>query len=54
MVFGFFELYSQRVRQGGEDKMCWILSKRKLLEVKSYYSVLSKLLNSPFLWKSIW
>jgi hypothetical protein len=33
----FFELlYSKRVRQGIEDKICWIPSKRKSFEVKSY------------------
>jgi len=36
VVFGFFELlYSQRVRHGGEDKICCIPSKRKSIEVKS-------------------
>jgi hypothetical protein len=44
-----FELYSQRVGQGGEDKMSWIPFKRKSFEVKCYYQVLSTLVNSPFL-----
>jgi hypothetical protein len=28
--------------------MCWILSKRKSFEVKSYYHVLSTPVSSPF------
>jgi hypothetical protein len=50
VVSVFFELlYSQRVRQGGEDKICWIPSKRKSFEVKSYYQVLSTPVSSLFL-----
>jgi hypothetical protein len=40
VVFAFYELYSQRVRQGGEDTICCIPSKRKLFEVKSYFRVI--------------
>jgi hypothetical protein len=55
VVSRFFELlYSQRVRHGGKDTICWIPSKRKLFEVKSYYQVLSNLAISIFPWKSIW
>ncbi len=43
-----FELYSQRVGQGGEDKMSWIPFKRKSFEVKSYYQMLSTPVNSSF------
>jgi hypothetical protein len=51
----FFEmLYSLRVRQGGEDRICWIPSKRRKFEVRSYYHVLSIPASSPFPWKSIW
>jgi hypothetical protein len=54
VISAFFELfYSQRLRQGGEDKMCWIPFKRKSFEVKSYYHVLSTLVSSPFPCKSI-
>ena len=49
VVFVFFELDSQRVRQGSEDTICWIPSKRKSFEVKFYYQVLSILISSPFL-----
>jgi hypothetical protein len=40
--------------QRGEDQICWILSKKKLFEVKSYYHVLFTPVRSPFHWKSIW
>ena len=54
MVFVFFELlYSQRVRQGSEIKICWIPSKRKSFEVKAYYEVLFTSVSSHFLCKSI-
>ena len=44
VVSQFFELlYSNRIRYGGEDTMCWVPSKRKYFEVKSYYQVLSTL-----------
>jgi hypothetical protein len=49
VVSGFFEfLYSQRVRHGGEDTICWIPSKKKTFEVKSYYQVLSNNVRSNF------
>jgi hypothetical protein len=58
LVSRFFEmLYSQRVRIGGEDQMCWIPSKRKFFEVKSYYQVLShptSTVQATFPWKGIW
>jgi hypothetical protein len=58
VVSSFFELlYSQRVRHGGEDKLCWIPSKRKSFEVKSYYQVLSNHISNvhaSFPWKGIW
>jgi hypothetical protein len=52
-VSRFFELlYSQQVKHGGVDKICWIPSKRKNFEVKSYYQVRvnSVLTDGP--WKS--
>jgi hypothetical protein len=49
VVSYFFEgLYSHRVRQGDKDKICWIPSKRKKFDVKSYYHVLSIHASSPF------
>jgi hypothetical protein len=55
VVSSFFELlYSQEVRYGGEDTICWVPSKRKFFEVKSYYQVLSTPIRSNFPWKSIW
>jgi hypothetical protein len=57
-VSRFFELlYSQTVRPGGEDKICWIPSKRKSFEVKLYYQVLFNPISTVqavFLWKGIW
>jgi hypothetical protein len=36
VVTSFFELlYSHIIRQGGEDRICWIPSKRKKFEEKS-------------------
>jgi hypothetical protein len=55
VISRFFELlYSQKVRYGGEDKICWIPSKRKSFEVKFHYQILSTLVQSTFPWKSIW
>jgi len=47
-VIAFFDLfYSIRLRQGGEDRIWWIPSKRKF-EVGSFFYNLSKL--SFFVW----
>jgi hypothetical protein len=52
VVSRFFDLmYSFKVRYEGEDKICWIPSRRKSFEVKSYYKVF---IYSCFSWKSIW
>ena len=54
-VLRFFELlYSQQIRQGGKDKICWTPLKRKNFEVKSYYKmkINSKPVDGPR--KSIW
>jgi hypothetical protein len=54
-VTRFFELlYSQQIRHGGEDKICWNPLKRKNFEVKSYFKmrINSELVDGP--WKSIW
>jgi hypothetical protein len=47
-------LYSIKVQQNQEDRVCWGPSRRGCFEVKSYYKILS--LNTPrvFPWKSIW
>jgi hypothetical protein len=45
----FFELlHSIKVRYEGEDKICWIPSRRKSFEVKSYYKILSSPIHSSF------
>lgn len=54
-VSRFFEMsYTLKVRSEGEDKMCWILARKKSFQVKSYYKVLSNPIQSSFPWKSIW
>jgi hypothetical protein len=53
VVSKFFELYSQRVRHGGKDTICWIPSKRKICEVMSYYQVLYNPGFFIFSWYSI-
>ena len=41
VVSQFFELlYSQQIRHGGMNKICWIPLKRKKFEVKFYYQVM--------------
>jgi hypothetical protein len=55
VVSQFFELlYSQQIRQGGVNKICWLPLKRKNFEVKSYYRVMSNLTPIIGPWKSIW
>lgn len=39
---------------GGENKICWILSKRQMYVVSSFYHAFSPPAGSPFPWKSIW
>jgi hypothetical protein len=55
-VFAYFfrVLYLVRVRQEGEDKLCWVSSKRGLFAIRSFYSVLVRNDGSLFLWKSVW
>ena len=54
-VSRFFALfYSQKIRFGGENKFCWIPSKRNTFEEKSYYQSLSTLTQAFDSWKSIW
>jgi hypothetical protein len=48
-VSRFFEmLYSLKIRCEGDDKLCWIPGHHKSFEVKSYYKVLSNLVQSSF------
>ena len=54
VILRFFELlYSQKVRYGGEDKICRVPSKRKTFEAKSYCQVLSTPVQAFCPWKSI-
>ena len=54
-VLRFFELlYSQQIRYGGVDRICWIPSKRKNFEVKPYYKVKVKVEPVDGPWKIIW
>jgi hypothetical protein len=49
LVSSFFELLNYiRLRQGSEDKICWIPSKRQKFEVMSFYNVLLIPTSSPF------
>jgi len=50
----FTLLYSIRVRRGGDDRICWIPSRRGLFDVGSYYNVLVPHDSTPFHWTSIW
>jgi hypothetical protein len=47
-------LHSIRLRQGGEDKICWIPSKRQTFEVRYFYHALFSLASSSFSWKNMW
>jgi hypothetical protein len=52
-VSRFFELlYSQQIRHGGEDKICWIPLKRTNFEVKSYYKMMINSESVVGPWKS--
>jgi hypothetical protein len=55
LVTSFFDLlYSIMLRHGGVDKICWIPSKRRVFEVRSFNLVLFIPVISHFPWKSIW
>jgi hypothetical protein len=47
-------LYSCYIRLGSLDSVCWRPSRRKVFEVRSYYSILLKPSRSFFSWKSVW
>jgi len=47
-------LYSLKLSRGGEETMCWIPSKRRKFEVRSFYKALSHPTGSSFPSKSIW
>jgi hypothetical protein len=47
-------LYSLKLQQGDEDNICWIASKRRTFEVRSFYYALSPPMGPPFPWKIIW
>jgi hypothetical protein len=53
MATQFILLYSNKIRYGGEDAMCWVSSNKKSFEVKSYYQVFSTPIQSTFPWKTI-
>lgn len=51
----FFNLlYSSKAIQGGEDKLCWIPSKRRLFDVRSFYNVLVPYDGTLVPWNCIW
>jgi hypothetical protein len=53
MVLSFFaRLYSISIRHGEDDMLVWILSKRGLIEMKSYYEVLNRKNDPSFPWKA--
>jgi hypothetical protein len=47
-------LYLVRVIREGEDKLWLVPSKRGLLAIRSFYSVLVRTNGSRFPWKSVW
>jgi hypothetical protein len=47
-------LYSFGLKLGDEDKFCWVLSIRGLLDVRSYNNVLIPHNDNLFPWGSIW
>lgn len=50
----FNVMYSVSLVQGVEDKLCWILSKRRSFEVKTFYKALISYAHSYFHWRKIW
>jgi hypothetical protein len=48
------QLYSIKLEHDGADKLCWNPSKKRLFDVKSFYSVLIPHVSNPFPWRCIW
>ena len=54
-LFNFMEsIYSVKIRQSTEDKICRHHTKSRVFEVKAYYRVLQAGVSCSFPWKSIW
>lgn len=47
-------IYSISMRGNGEDRFCWMPSKRSGFKVKSYCQTLISIEDANFLWKGIW
>lgn len=47
-------IYGTPMKGSGEDKICWIVAKKKGFEVSGYYQVLLNANDQSFPWKSIW
>jgi len=47
-------LYSIKLGQGGEDKICCLPSIRRRFEVRSFHQSLCTPIGPPFPWKSVW
>ena len=47
-------LYSLRLRLGGKNKLHWVLFKRWMFDVRSYFKVLVPHKSASFPWKNIW
>jgi hypothetical protein len=47
-------LYSLRLRLGGKNKLHWVLFKRWMFDVRSYFKVLVPHESASFPWKNIW
>jgi hypothetical protein len=55
LVISFFNiLYSLKLRRGGEDKICWIPSRRRTFKVRSFFHALYTPTSSPFPWRQGW
>lgn len=47
-------IYSISMRGNGEDKFCWMPTKRSGFKVKGYCQTLISIEDANFLWKGIW
>jgi hypothetical protein len=50
----FNALYSIRLGQGNENKLCWSPSKRRTFDIKAFYIVILPIVDFSFPWKNIW